>query len=147
MSFTTEQQPEMHIVGISVRTSNAPGKASVDIPQLWTKFYSENIPGRIPNKASDHGVALYCDYEGDHTKPYTLILGCPVTSLDNIPEGLEGRTIPAGIYAKFPCTGKPPESIFSMWQTIWQEKNLNRTYIADYELYTSPEDVSIFIGI
>jgi len=147
MSFTTQEQPQIHVIGVSVRTSNAPGKADVDIPNLWMRFYREDIQGKVQNKASDYGIALYTDYEGDHTMPYTLILGCHVTSLDNIPEGLEGRTIPAGIYATFACTGKPPESILSTWQRIWQETNLNRTYKADYEFYKSHDDVTIFIGI
>lgn len=147
MSFTTEPKQEIHVIGISCRTSNAPNRASTDIPKLWMKFYSENISALIPNKASDQGIAVYCDYESDFTGEYTLVLGCPVTSLDNVPDGLVAKTIPSGTYAKFVCAGKPPESVFTTWQTIWQEKNLNRSYIADYELYTSPEDISVFVGI
>jgi len=71
--MTNTKKDELTIVGLSVRTSNAPGKADKDIPKLWDKFMAENITTQIPNKTDETIYAIYTDYEGDHTKPYTTV--------------------------------------------------------------------------
>ncbi len=148
----TIQKPEILVAGITCRTSNAPEDAMRDIPQLWMQFFVKNIPGLIPNKTSDKIVALYCDYEGDYTKPYTLLIGYPVSSIEGLPEPIEHRIIPAGTYAQFPVEGEHPQGVINTWGQIWQTP-LNRTYTGDYELYGQgvaqgkPEEVDIFIAI
>jgi len=79
-----------NIIGIPVRTSNENGKSAQDIDALWEKFMSENIVGQIPNKISQNVYSVYTDYEGDYTQPYTTLLGCKVTSLEEIPKGMVG---------------------------------------------------------
>lgn len=142
--FTTAQKPSCIIVGIECRTSNAPEAAPVDIPKLWHKFQSENIRDKIPHRASSEVIALYCDYEGDHTKPYTLVIGCPVTSLGKVPEGMVAKTIPAGSYALFRAAGEYPKSVIETWGKIWQT-DLKRTYTGDYELYG--DKIEVYIAI
>ena len=68
------------LIGISLRTTNENGKAAKEIGELWEKFLNENISDAIPNKVDNTVYSLYTDYEGDYTKPYTAILGCPVNS-------------------------------------------------------------------
>ena len=92
------QKPSFHIIGISVRTTNQDQQASSDIPALWNKFFGEGILAKIPNKVSSNLYSIYTDYEKDHTAPYTTILGCEVENLNEIPEGLIGKTIPEGNY-------------------------------------------------
>lgn len=142
-----------YIVGISTRTSNAPGKAEKDIPQLWARFNNENCLSQISNKASNNVYAVYTDYEGDYTKPYTLIIGYCVTDLNNIPEGLTSIKIEKAEYEKFTAKGKEMSSaVIGEWIKIWNS-NLDRTYVADFEVYSedcmkNPEiSVDIFIGV
>ncbi len=134
------------IVGISCKTSNAPDAASVDIPKLWKKFYEEGIAEKIPNKTSDAVFALYCDYEGDYTKPYSLVIGCPVASDGQVPDGMVAKTIPQGTYAIFTAVGDYPASVVKAWQEIWSS-DLQRTYTGDYELYNTSQDIQIYIAV
>lgn len=150
--YTIVQKPSMMVIGIECRTSNNPDAGPHDIPQLWNKFYSENIFTQIPNKASDEVVALYCDYEGDYTQPYSVVIGCQTTSIDTIPEGMVTKTLPASSYALFHAVGEFPKSLIDAWGTIWQT-DLKRTYTGDMEVYgetfhqDASKEVSILIAI
>ena len=152
-SHTIVEKPAIHIIGIDCRTSNAPNRGPHDIPKLWGRFYSEDIISRIPNKASNEVIALYCDYEGDHTQPYSVVIGCPVSSIDAIPEGMIVKTIPASSYAVFQAVGDYPTSLIETWGTIWSQTDLKRTYTGDFELYgdkftsQSPQELEVFIAI
>lgn len=107
-NFTVVEKPPILLVGIQCKTSNAPEQGPHDIPRLWGKFYGEDIVNQIPNKISHEVIALYCDYEGDYTQPYSVVIGCPVLSLEHIPEGMVAKTIPEGTYAVFRVTGDHP---------------------------------------
>src|SRR5690554_4797675 len=82
---------DFKIIGISTETTNANEQSLKDVEELWGKFWGENISDKIPNKESDEFYAVYTDYESDYTGKYTLIIGFPVTTLDNIPDGFVGR--------------------------------------------------------
>jgi len=100
------------------------------------KFSSENVSSLIPNKIDDDVYSVYTDYKSDYTSDYTTILGYKVSSLDNIPTGLVGREFKAGKYFVFKAKGKRPTAVISKWQEIWdKDKELNRTYAADFEVY------------
>jgi predicted transcriptional regulator YdeE len=124
-----------HIIGIAVRTTNESGQAAKDIPQLWSKFFSENIPEKITNKAGTDIYCMYTDYVKDHTQPYTTILGFKVTDLKKIPEGLVGKTIQTGSYTCFSAKGKISDNIvYNEWLNIWTA-TVDRAFTADFEIY------------
>ncbi len=140
------------VIGIEICTSNQ--TAMIDLPKLWGKFFAENIKDRIPNKVNSNFLAVYTNYEGNHTKPYTCILCCEVNSLDTIPAGMVGKTIPSAKYEIFTAAGKMPDKIVETWQYIWNsEIEKRRAYISDFEVYGekygNPEssEVEIYIGI
>lgn len=151
--YTIDEKPSLVIVGIECRTSNSPEAAPKDIPKHWERFISENIAARISHKSSNDIIALYCDYEGDYTKPYSLVIGCAVNSIDAVPEGMVVKKIPAGSYAAFQAVGKHPETIVKTWGDIWSEASLSRTYTGDYEVYgegffsKSPQEIPVFIAV
>ncbi len=126
---------KFHIIGISIRTTNENGQAIKDLEIVWGKFWEEEIQKQIPNKVNDNIYAVYTNYETDFTGPYTAIIGLPVSSLENIPEGFEGITIENAVYQKFVSKGKMPEAVINTWMEIWQNKNLNRTYKADFTIH------------
>lgn len=152
-NYTVIEKPSMIVVGIQCRTSNASHAGPNDIPRHWEKFYTEDTPNQIPNKMSNEVIALYCDYEGDYTQPYSLVIGCPVSSLDQIPQGMVAKIIPAGSYAVFRAIGEHPKSLIETWGKIWQQVDLERTYTGDYEIYGdkfisgSPKEVKVLIAI
>ncbi|SDC39502.1 GyrI-like domain-containing protein [Niabella drilacis] len=141
------------VIGISVRTTNENNQAATDIPALWERFMKEEIARQIPNKAGDDIYSIYTSYEKDHTRPYTTVLGCRVTSFDQVPSGMEALEIAAGNYACFTATGKMSEGfVFNEWLKIWSTP-LPRKYTTDFEVYGAkaqdPEyaEVPIFIAL
>jgi len=128
---------KFYVIGISTRTTNQNGQSAKDIEALWGKFWGEEIQKQIPNKVSDEIYAVYTDYETDFNGPYTTIVGLPVSSLENIPEGFTGLTIETAVYRKFVSKGKMPEAVFNTWLEIWgnKELNLKRAYKADFTVH------------
>ncbi len=141
------------IIGIAVRTTNQNGQSGKDIPALWDKFMAEGVLEKIPNKIDTTVYCIYTEYESDYTKPYTTILGCRVTSVDNIPNGMIAKTFSTGEYTKYTAKGNLMQGVvFNEWVKIW-DSNIARAYTADFEVYgqkaQNPADaaVDIFIAI
>lgn len=141
------------VIGISVKTTNENSESMGAILELWETFMKEDIMSKIPNKSSMDIYSVYTDYEGDYMAPYTVILGCRVTSLGEVPEGMVGKCIPGGKSAVYKAKGNLNEGIvFKAWQEIWNA-DINRAYTTDYEVYgkkvKSPEDaeVDIFVAL
>jgi len=144
---------KFNVIGISVRTTNENGQSGRDIPALWSQFMSEEIQSKIPNKVSEDLFCIYTDYEKDHTKPYTTILGCKVESLDVVPENMIGKTIESANYKELIAKGNLSEGIvFNKWLEIWNS-DLDRSFTADFEVYgdktQNPEkaEVAIYIAL
>jgi predicted transcriptional regulator YdeE len=142
------------IIGISVRTTNENGQAAQDIPALWYKFISENIIDQIPNKVDNTLYCVYTNYEKDHTKPYTTILGCKVSSIAEIPENMMALTIKEANYAKYIAKGDLNKgAVFNKWAEIWTDVSIDRAFTADFEVYNEKAkdpnnaEVDIFIAV
>jgi predicted transcriptional regulator YdeE len=131
--MTTELK-EFKIIGISVRTSNTNNQALKDIGELFGKFMGQNISEMIPNKLTDDIYCVYTEYESDFKGPYTTIIGCKVSSLNDIPAGFIGRTIPESRYQVYKSTGKLSISLGKTWEDIWSSE-LNRKYAVDFDIY------------
>ncbi len=126
---------KFNVVGISTRTTNENGQGVKDIETLWEKFWGDDIQNQIPNKVNDDIYAVYTEYETDFTGPYTVIIGLPVSSLEDIPAGFVGITIEKATYQTFVSKGKMPEAVVKTWMEIWQNKTLNRAYKADFTIH------------
>lgn len=142
-----------NIIGISIRTTNENGQASKEIAELWGKFMSESILEKIPNKVDNEIYSLYTDYESDHTKPYTAILGCKVENLDNIPSEMVGQSFSGGTYTKTTAKGDLMQGlVVNQWSKIFAME-LDRTYDADFEIFgekaqnPSDAEVDFYVGI
>jgi predicted transcriptional regulator YdeE len=139
------------VIGISVRTTNENEQAAKDIPVLWGKMMNENIINSIPNKIDNTIYSIYTDYEKDHTRPYTTVLGCKVENLDSIPDGMVGYSFDGGDYLKFTTKGDLSKGlIINEWLKIW-EMDLGRVFTADFEVYgekaQDPSDAEVDILI
>lgn len=151
--MSTQQVQAFHVIGISIRTTNEHGQSAKDIPALWTKFTTEGTLNKIPGRVNDTIYSIYTDYEKDHTKPYTTIIGCKVESLGNVPDGMVGKTIEAGMYETFLATGNIMQGIvIAEWIKIWAAQ-IPRAFTADFEVYderaSDPTNatVEIFIAV
>ena len=141
------------IIGIAVNTTNENGQSGQDIPALWDKFIKEDIAKKIPNRVGDEIYCLYTDYEKDHTKPYTTILGCKVSTIDEVPQGMVGKKISEATYIKNIAKGSILEGIvFEEWAKIWNA-DLNRAFTTDFEVYgkkaqnPTHAEVDIFVAV
>lgn len=144
------EREEKVIMGIECRITEPMKAGSREIPQLWERFEREEIAVQIPQKKSEEVIALYCDYEGDHTQPYTLVIGCPIESVGEIPEGMVVKKAPAASYAVFPVRGAFPQSLMAVWKQVW-ELELPRSYQGDYEVYgekfSESAELEVFIAL
>lgn len=147
----TEKLEKFYVIGISVRTTNENGKAGTDIPELWNKFMSENLIEKIPNKIDNTIYCIYTEYEKDYTKPYTTILGCKVSSIENIPNEMVAKTFENENYRKFVAKGNILQGmVFGEWTKIWNTE-IDRKYSADFEVYgekaQNPENAEVDIYV
>lgn len=124
------------IIGISKRTTNKDNKSQQDLEKIWGQFYSQNLMEKIPNKISNEIISIYTDYKSDYTDDYTTIIGVPVSTLNQIPNGLIGREFQPDNFQKFIAKGEMPNAVVNTWIDIWnRDKELNRKYTYDYEVY------------
>lgn len=152
MDYSIVSKPAFQVVGIQIKTDNS--KGAENFAPLWQKFYAENIQQQIPHKTDDDVIAMYCDYEGDHTKPFNFFIGCRVSKVDILPSHLVAKHIPAAEYALFTAQGEMPQAVGKTWMDIWQS-DLKRAWKADFEVYGArffagegkDKEVDIFIGI
>lgn len=143
---------EFYIIGLSVRTTIENGRVIDDMSQLWNHFLLNNIRDQIPNKTDNAIYRIYTDYEYDHTKPFTAIIGCKVNNLDDVPEGFTSKVI-SGDYMLMTAKGKPSDGIVLLeWIKIWNTK-IPRAYKTDFEVHdekaTDPDhaEINIFVSL
>lgn len=149
----TIKKDNFKVIGIKVRTTNENGQSANDIGKLWEKFMAENIGEKIPNKINTSIYSIYTNYEKDHTKPYDTILGCQVSTLNEIPKGMIGQEFEKGNYTKFISKGNLTQGVvYNTWTEIWN-KDLSRTFTADFEVYGEKSqdptnaEVEIFVAV
>lgn len=148
-----EKIDAFHVVGIVCRSTNANQQAMKDIPALWNRFMGENIGAMITNKVDETIYCLYANYESDQNGAYDVVLGYAVSDLNQIPEGMQGFSIPQGQYQKFEAKGDlTSNAVADAWYSIWMQ-SLNRAYTIDFERYderaANPKDgiADIFIAL
>jgi predicted transcriptional regulator YdeE len=149
----TVKKEAFKVIGIKVRTTNENMQSAKDIGELWGTFMSENIVEKIPNKIDSSILSIYTNYESDHTKPYDTIIGCKVSNLNKIPNGMIGQEFEKRNYAKFISKGDLTQgAVYGTWTEIWNQ-DLDRTYSADFEVYgekaqnPTNAEVEIFVAI
>lgn len=142
-----------YVIGLAVRTTIKNGKIIDDLSQLWNHFLLNNIKDRIPNKIDSTIYRIYTDYEYDHKKPFTAIIGCRVTHLDDIPDGFTGKAIEGENYMRMTAKGKPSDGIVLLeWMKIWNA-DAQRAYRTDFEVYDEkagdPDyaEINIFVSM
>ena len=131
MPFRTVARDASAVVGIATRTSADP---RAEIGRLWQRFFAEDVAARVPNRVDGTVYSLYTEYEGDHTRPYTVVLGYAVSELGPLPEGLEARTIPAGTYAVLEGVAADPAAIGAAWQSVYAAA-VPRRFTTDFDVH------------
>ncbi len=121
---------DLTIIGLAARID--PAQAGEQIPALWQRFASGATTGPI--------YAVYCDYDADHARSYTMVLGVEAPPTAPVPEGQRRVRIPAGAFATFTATGQVGSVVWQTWAAINADPSLtaSRRFVADFERYPSP---------
>ena len=144
---------EFKLIGLKLngKTTNEGGQSSIDCGNLWQKFEVEKFAERIPNKLGEEIYAVYFDYEGDHTQPFSYFIGCKVKMNTAVPQGMDGLFLPTENYVKVIAKGKMPECVSNSWKGIWNSI-IDRAYNFDFEKYDerskdwSNAEVELFVS-
>ncbi len=131
------------VLGIATKASNS---APQEIGDLWRRFHAMGGAQSIPARRNDAVYCVYCEYEGDFTKPYTVLIGCEIDPAVAVPEGFRTIEIEAGKFAVYQVTGELPQSLFEVWAEIWNTP-LDRRYQADFDRYGDDGVVTVHVGV
>ena len=148
------EQEAIHLIGLPLRhqTTNTNGQSAIDCGNLWQEFEKGNYAARIPDKLNEDVLAVYYNYEGDHTQPYSYFIGCKVEPGTAAPAGLDSLVIPKGAYQQITAKGKMPDCVADAWRQIWKSSP-PRAYRPDFEVYDHRSrdwenaEVEIFLSI
>lgn len=139
-------------LALTTKTTNESGQSAIDCGNLWQKFETESLAGKIPGKISDEIYAVYYNYEGDYTKPFSYFIGCKVKADAQVAPGMDSLEIAGGSYQKFVAEGIMPDCVANSWKEIWTT-DIPRAYRADFEIYDERSkdwkdaEVEIFISV
>jgi predicted transcriptional regulator YdeE len=152
-----QRQSGFYVVGVTARTRNAAemnGKGKIG--KVWETMLQQNLAAKIPNKLGVDLIAIYTDYETDHTGHYTYLLGVPVSSTEHLRPDLTIKHVPAGRYAVF-CSERGPitQVVPEIWRRIWAmsptQLGGRRAFQADYEVHdqraADPENAQVEVHI
>jgi predicted transcriptional regulator YdeE len=146
MSYEIEEQPTLTVMGVYSRASNSEPRK---IGDLWRRFNAAGKEQSIPARTSDKHYCVYCEYEGDWTKEFTVVIGCSVDADAEVPEGMKKISVEAGRFAVWYPEGELPQSVFDAWAEVWKTP-LDRLYRADYDVYgdvSSRNGASVHVGV
>ena len=154
-----QEHPGFYVVGITARTNNAQEMSgNGKIGDIWQTFLQPSLVAKIPNKIGVDPIAVYTDYETDHTGHYTYLLGLPASPVEALPANLTVKYIPAGRYAVFSSDRGPLRQVVpEIWQRIWsmspEELGGMRSFKTDFEIYdqraADPENaqIDVYVGL
>jgi predicted transcriptional regulator YdeE len=99
----------------------------------------------LPHRTGDdRNFGVYSNYESDAQGAFDVTAGVAVS---------QGGTVqvPAGDYLVFTGQGELPQSVLDVWQRIWAyfgaHPEIKRRFQSDFEAYTSPHAVTVWIGV
>lgn len=139
-------------LGLKTKTSNENGKSAIDCGTLWQQFETGKYADKIQEKLSAEIFAVYYNYEGDHTEPFSYFIGCKVKNNAEVPESMSSLIIPDQQYQQFIVRGIMPDCVADKWKEIWSA-DISRAYKADFEIYDERSkdwknaEVDIFISV
>jgi predicted transcriptional regulator YdeE len=152
--MNTFELKETKLIGLALKekTTNINGQSGIDCGNLWQEFEKGKCAEIILHKLTDEILAVYHQYEGDHTQPFSYFIGCKVRADAETPPGLEALTIAPGTFHKIVAKGKMPGCVINAWKEVWVS-NIPRSYKMDFEVYDerskdwSNAEVEIYLSV
>jgi predicted transcriptional regulator YdeE len=143
MSYQLRGADGLVVIGISTRASNA---SPEKIGDLWRRFHAQGNQKIVEARLDEAVYCVYCEYEGDASQAYTVVVGCAVAPDAAVPDGLKKIGIAAGRYAVFAVMGELPMGVFAAWSEVWATP-LDRRYQADFDRYGPDGAVTVHVGV
>jgi predicted transcriptional regulator YdeE len=143
LSYELREEREFTVLGIFVRASNANPER---IGDLWRRFHAMGDAKCVEGRFGGAVFCVYCEYEGDFTEPYTVVIGCAVPAGVSVPDGMKKANVAAGKFAVLRVEGALPQGVFNKWGEVWATP-LERRYQADFDRYGVDGDVTVHVGV
>ena len=129
--ITYINQDAITVVGIATKVN----LMTNDIADTVRKYFSE-VNTKIPHSINPNiTYGIYTNYKNDITgkhSEYTYLIGEKVNSTNDISPELTNIILPEQNYVKFSAT---QHNVSDVWKNILTTNELNRSYIADFEVY------------
>lgn len=141
---TIKQVESFTVTGFSVRTQNSDefNEKTAKLPNLWQQFYTSELA----TNASIFGV--YSNYDSDTNGPYKVTVGIKSDHAQTQPSSVIVHT---GNYLVFYGMGPMPATVVETWKQVWAFFKTHtahrRNFISDFEAYSGPDQVAIYIGL
>ena len=150
MDYEIVKVKEKMVAGITATTSNKDENMTQIIGGLWQSFFDPNIYTSISNKKNNYIIGLYSNYENGVNGSYDATVCCEVSTCDNLPHGVNVKTIPSGKYAKFVVHGHMQKAVSEFWEKLWS-MDLDRKFSSDFEEYQNSDmencDIHVYIAL
>ncbi|WP_367084399.1 GyrI-like domain-containing protein [Pseudomonas sp. HOU2] len=151
MDLKRQQIDAFTVAGLRVRTTNAAEHQAetAKIGPMWGQFFGKELAETIPGKSAHSPIyGVYSAYESDASGAFDVTAGVAVNASV---KDFESVRIEAGEYLVFEAQGPLPDAVISTWGKIWDffaaNPQIQRRYATDFEAYTGPESVSVYIGV
>ena len=139
------------VAGLQVRTRNADEQQAqtAQIGPMWQRFYLEDLFDKVSHKQPDSfDYGVYSNYESDASGLFDVTAGVALAAPGSDYPEVE---IEGGEYLVFSARGAMPDVVIQTWGLIWayfqDHPQVRRRFISDFEVYTGPDSVAIYIGI
>ncbi len=147
---------EFLVIGPAIKCTIEGEENIKRIPLFWEEEMGKDTLKNVPNVANENTCYGICtDFESPN---FTYMIAMEVSSLDNIPDDMIGRKIPAATYAVFtakgPITKAVQDATRYIYSTWLPESGYEHAMTADLEVYderSQPDsdtaEVDIYIPI
>lgn len=140
MNYEVVELKEKKVVGLTARTSNQDVNMTQTIGGLWQGFHEQGVYQSIVNKTNKCSIGLYSNYHDGAKDAYDVTVCCEVSEFKELPDGVVGKIIEPGKYAKFVVRGHCQEAVGDFWMRLWGME-LDRKFDCDFEEYQSEGDM------
>ena len=118
--------PAIHLVGIKLSTTQE--DLATTSAEAWRRAGELNLDSRIRH-LKEPNVTLECQFNWSQAGLWTFMLAMEVASIEDVPEGADTHSIPAGTWLVFDLPGTIPNiNVPEAWPDIidWFSKNDRR---------------------
>jgi len=135
------------VTGHTVRTTNREESDPVTarIGALWRRFFADPALLSTPQRSDHaHNYGVYSNYESDARGAFDVTAGVAVAHGGTV-------QVEASDYLVWSSSGPMPQAVLGAWQRVWAyfdaHPEVRRRHVSDFEAYTSPTDVKVWIGV